>query len=907
MFDDAGQQLGCGQYGGDYNPTTMLCATAPYEVSEAVDACQGDSGGPLVTTAGDTYLAGVVSWGYGCADPDFPGIYTRVTNYGSFIRSKLTAASVNAAAEVTGSSEITVTWTPVANANAPAPIDYVVRFSTDAGVSWTELSPTTDLTATITGPAEPADALVEVSARNGTGHSTWNQAQVDVPGRFDDAPVIIAPPETRVVSTAGADTETGEPVTPAGCDTMGATTWFTHIGMLNGRFVVDTSGSDFDTSVAVYTGDSVDNLTHIDCADNAKSPAILDFPVVLGTTYRIQIGGAGGATGTLNAVFEYGARINATTTGAGGGEISGGGLACHDEGGTCSSLVSAGDTVTLTATPDAGSMFLSWDGACADTFTTTCEIRISSLTFDETGEMSVSARFEQEATLDVELLGTGTGSVDAVFGAIQCDGDGLFCSETYWVGIGQVGLRATPAVGSQFLGWSENCTPDPDEAEVCAVTIDGDATVTARFDAQPGLAVTVTGSGTITSDAADMCTSDCVITDDDGTAIALTATPAEGFIFAGWTGGCSGVGTCDTTITDGAAVTAVFRAITDPVENLRATVGSATASVTPIALGECAVSSPALPNGLTFDAVGSVAGTATVASGFTEYVVLSWDGECASQPVDATMRVLNIAVTAAVAPVVTPLETSAIAALDVVESVQNSTDLNAGENVQVAYPAGTFDPFEWVVLIAHSEPVTLGSGVSGADGGLSITVEMSDELDAGAHNLVAMGTESGTSVRTPFTIAAAEVAEPVDPPEVAGFTPVDGERVVNTRDSDTPKQGATKGYGDPLRVNVGALDAIPADAAAVAVNITATGAEEWGFVAAYPCASDDPEEWPGNSNVNFDAGATVANSAIVPLDDGYMCLLTYGKSDVIVDVSGYFAGGFTPIDGERPVNSRDDA
>jgi hypothetical protein len=88
-------------------------------------------------------------------------------------------------------------------------------------------------------------------------------------------------------------------------------------------------------------------------------------------------------------------------------------------------------------------------------------------------------------------------------------------------------------------------------------------------------------------------------------------------------------------------------------------------------------------------------------------------------------------------------------------------------------------------------------------------------------------------------------------------------------------------------VDVGALDAVPADAAAVAVNITATGAEEWGFVAAYPCASNNLVEWPGNSNVNFDTGATVANSAIVPLDDGHMCLVTYGKSDVIVDVVGY--------------------
>jgi len=41
--------------------------------------------------------------------------------------------------------------------------------------------------------------------------------------------------------------------------------------------------------------------------------------------------------------------------------------------------------------------------------------------------------------------------------------------------------------------------------------------------------------------------------------------------------------------------------------------------------------------------------------------------------------------------------------------------------------------------------------------------------------------------------------------------------------------------------------------------------------------------------VNFDsAGMTIANSAVVPLTDGHLCLLTYGMTDVIMDVSGYF-------------------
>ena len=121
----------CGQpdYNGtDFHPSTMLCAGFD---QGGVDTCSGDSGGPLAASIQDPppvsendpskwRLAGITSWGFGCAEPKKPGVYARVAAPAIHDWILDTSSLVTLTVSVSGSGNGTVTSANPAQISCPS-------------------------------------------------------------------------------------------------------------------------------------------------------------------------------------------------------------------------------------------------------------------------------------------------------------------------------------------------------------------------------------------------------------------------------------------------------------------------------------------------------------------------------------------------------------------------------------------------------------------------------------------------------------------------------------------------------------------------------------------------------------------------------------------------------------------
>ncbi|MFO8067135.1 MAG: trypsin-like serine protease [Bacteroidales bacterium] len=69
-------------------PPSMITPGMIIAGGDGIDACQGDSGGPLAVPDGEGWykVAGGTSWGVGCGEPGYPGVYARVSYFETWIK-----------------------------------------------------------------------------------------------------------------------------------------------------------------------------------------------------------------------------------------------------------------------------------------------------------------------------------------------------------------------------------------------------------------------------------------------------------------------------------------------------------------------------------------------------------------------------------------------------------------------------------------------------------------------------------------------------------------------------------------------------------------------------------------------------------------------------------------------------
>ena len=235
-------------------------------------------------------------------------------------------------------------------------------------------------------------------------------------------------------------------------------------------------------------------------------------------------------------------------------------------GSNCTHNYASGTTVTLNAAPSSGWSFSGWSGACSGTGS--CSVTVAS-------SLTVLATFTQNTVSYALTVSTsGSGTVTSTDGYINC---GSSCTHSYTSGTDAT-LNAVPASGWSFSGWGGACSGTGS----CVVTMNAAKTATATFTQNSySLTVTTSGSGTVTStDGYVNCGSSCTHPYASGTGVTLSAAPASGWNFSGWSGSCSGTGSCTVTMNSAATASATFTQNATSYALIVSAIGSGTVTST---------------------------------------------------------------------------------------------------------------------------------------------------------------------------------------------------------------------------------------------------------------------------------------------------------------------------------------
>jgi hypothetical protein len=286
----------------------------------------------------------------------------------------------------------------------------------------------------------------------------------------------------------------------------------------------------------------------------ADQTSFLDNAVIEGSTYcyRVAAFNAAGNSGYTAVECAYG--LNVDLAGTGTGKVTGSGIDCGSD---CTETYPADVLVTLTAVPNAGSLFAGWSGDsdCLDGVLGMGSAKNCTATFEiEPPPPPPPVTLLVSIIKVLTVHGSGDGSVSSSPDGIDC---GASCSQSFASGT-SVTLTADPDSTSIFTGWSGGgCSG----SSTCTVTLAADTTVNANFEPEVfTLTVSVAGSGTVTGPGID-CGEDCSETYRTGELVTLTATSEGGGKLESWSdAGCASSSSCELTLTSDTALVATFGA-----------------------------------------------------------------------------------------------------------------------------------------------------------------------------------------------------------------------------------------------------------------------------------------------------------------------------------------------------------